>query len=84
MECSRNDGSKTQYYIVILNQLQGLSGRLERAPESQIRGPLTSCAQLPLQLAPSISKCPSPLGLEFPSRERFGGFLEGKEDDLEN
>jgi len=35
-------------------------------------------------LTPSISKCPSPLGLEFPSRERFGGFLKGKEEDLEN
>jgi len=31
------------------------------------------------QLTPSISKCPSPLGLEFPSRERFGDFLESKE-----
>ena len=40
-ECSRNDGSKTQYYIVILDQLQGRSGALERAPESRIRGPLT-------------------------------------------
>jgi len=25
---------------------------------------------------PSISECPSPLGLKFPSRERFCGFLE--------
>jgi len=41
MECSWNDGSKTQYYIVILDRLQGCSGELERAPESQIRGPLT-------------------------------------------
>ena len=41
MECSQNDGSKTQYYIVILDQLQGRSGALEQAPESQIRGPLT-------------------------------------------
>jgi len=40
MECSRNDGSKTQYYIVILDRLQGRSEGLEQAPESQIRGPL--------------------------------------------
>ena len=40
-ECSRNDGSKTQYYIVILDRLQGRSRALERAPESRIRGPLT-------------------------------------------
>ena len=40
-ECSRNDGSKTQYYIVILDQLQGRSGALEQASESWIRGPLT-------------------------------------------
>ena len=42
MECSWNDGSKTQYYVVILDQLQGCSRGLERAPESRIRGPLTS------------------------------------------
>ena len=41
MECSQNDGSETQYYIVILDQLQGCSGALERALESWIRGPLT-------------------------------------------
>jgi len=41
-ECSRNDGSKTQYYIVILDQLQGCSRGLEWAPESRIRGPLAS------------------------------------------
>ena len=29
-------------------------------------------------LTPSVSKCPSPLGLEFPSREDLGGFLERK------
>ena len=40
-ECSRNDGSKTQYYIVILDRLQGRSGGLEWAPESWIRGFLT-------------------------------------------
>ena len=43
-ERSRNDGSKTQYYVVILDQLQGCSGALERAPEAQIRGPLTRTA----------------------------------------
>jgi len=40
-ECSRNDRSKTQYYVVILDRLQGRSRALEQAPESQIRGPLT-------------------------------------------
>jgi len=40
-ECSRNDGSKTQYYIVILDWLQDRSGVLELAPELQIRSPLT-------------------------------------------
>jgi len=40
-ECSQNDGSKTQYYVVILDRLQGRSGALERALESRIRGPLT-------------------------------------------
>jgi len=35
-------------------------------------------------LTPNISKFPSPLGLKFPLRERFDGFLEGKEEDLEN
>jgi len=40
-ECSRNGGSKTQYYVVILDRLQGHSGALERAPELWIRGPLT-------------------------------------------
>jgi len=41
MECSWNDGSKTQYYIVILDQLQDHSGGLEQAPESCVRGSLT-------------------------------------------
>ena len=41
MECSWNDGGKTQYYIVILDQLQGHSGGLVRALESRVRGPLT-------------------------------------------
>jgi len=27
-------------------------------------------------LTPSVSECPSPLGLEFLSRERFCGFVE--------
>ena len=40
-ECSWNDGSKTQYYIVILDRLLGRSGGLERAPEWRVRGPLT-------------------------------------------
>ena len=43
--CSRNDGSKTQYYVVILDRLQGHSGGLEQAPESWIRGPLTAGAK---------------------------------------
>ena len=41
-ECSRNDGSKTQYYLVILDRLRGHSGGLERALESRVRGPLTT------------------------------------------
>jgi len=41
MECSWDDGGKTQYYIVILDQLQGHSGGLVWAPESRVRGPLT-------------------------------------------
>jgi len=41
MECSWNDGGKTQYYYVILDQLQGHSGELVQAPELHIRGPLT-------------------------------------------
>jgi len=40
-ECSWNDGSKTQYYVVILDWLLGRSGGLERAPEWHVRGPLT-------------------------------------------
>ena len=42
MECSWNDGGKTQYYIVILDQLQGYSGGLVWALESRVRGPLTA------------------------------------------
>ena len=40
-ECSWNDGSKTKYYLVIFDQLQGHSRGLIRAPESCVRGPLT-------------------------------------------
>jgi len=40
MECSWNDGSKTQYYYVILDRLPGRSGGLEWAPEWRVRGPL--------------------------------------------
>jgi len=40
-ECSWNDGSKTQYYIVILDRLPGCSRGLERALEWRVRGPLT-------------------------------------------
>ena len=40
IECSRNDRSKTQYYVVILDRLQGRSGALEWAPGLQVRGPL--------------------------------------------
>ena len=39
MECSWNDGGKIQYYIVILDQLQGHSRGLVWAPESHVRGP---------------------------------------------
>jgi len=45
-EHSRNDGSKAQYYVVILDRLQDRSGGLERAPESRIRGPLTTNSHL--------------------------------------
>ena len=45
MEYSQNDGSKTQYYVVILDRLQDRFGVLERALESRIRGPLTSSLQ---------------------------------------
>ena len=41
MECSWNDGSKTQYYYVILDQLQDHSRGLVWALESYVRGPLT-------------------------------------------
>ena len=43
-ECSWNDGSKTQYYVVILDWLPGRSGGLEWAPEWRVRGPLTRSA----------------------------------------
>ena len=39
-ECSWNDRGKTQYYIVILNQLQGHSGGLVQVLELYVRGPL--------------------------------------------
>jgi len=44
-ECSQNDGSKTQYYYIILDRLQDCSGGVERALESRIRGPLTLTSQ---------------------------------------
>ena len=40
-ECSWNNGSKTQYYYVILDRLPGCSRGLERALEWRVRGPLT-------------------------------------------
>jgi len=48
MECSWNDRSKTQYYVVILDRLQGHSGGLEQAPELHVRGLLTTIAHLGL------------------------------------
>jgi len=39
-ECSWNNGSKTQYYYVILDRLLGRSGGLERVLEWRVRGPL--------------------------------------------
>jgi len=62
-ECSWNDGSKIQYYVVILDQLQGRSGGLEQAPESQIRGPLTVGFQLYSQLKKSLHKDMEVLGI---------------------
>jgi len=53
-EHSRNDGSKAQYYVVILDQLQDRSGGLERAPESRIRGPLTTTLASTYVLRPSL------------------------------
>jgi len=50
MECSWNNGSKTQYYIVILDRLQGRSGGLERALELQIRGFLTITRLIPWKI----------------------------------
>jgi len=50
MECSWNNGSKTQYYIVILDRLQGRSGGLERALEPQIRGFLTITRLIPWKI----------------------------------
>jgi len=64
-ECSWNDGSKTQYYVVILDQLQDHSGGVERALESRIRGPLTPCLVDPLGsciLSSQISVCRSSKG----------------------
>jgi len=40
MECFWNDG-ETQYYVVILDRLQGHSRGLEQVPELRVRGPLT-------------------------------------------
>jgi len=64
-ECSWNDRSETQYYIVILDRLQGRSRELEQIPELRVRGSLTHSEWL----APSISECPSPLSLSLPLRE---------------
>jgi len=47
MECSWNDGSKTKYYYVIFDQLQGHSEELIWAPESFVRGPLTYDPRVP-------------------------------------
>ena len=41
MECFWNDGGKTQYYIVILDQLQDHSRGLVQAPESRVKSLLT-------------------------------------------
>ena len=40
-ECSQNDGSKAQYYVIILDRLPGRSGGLEWALEWHVRGSLT-------------------------------------------
>jgi len=53
-ECSWNDGSKTQYYVVILDRLPGRSGGLERAPEWRVRGPLTSSGDAVLSALPNL------------------------------
>jgi len=64
-ECSRNDGSKTQYYYVILDWLQGRSGALEQAPESQIRGPLTGTHEEKSAEEYSISQQDVLVGTEY-------------------
>ena len=62
MECSWNDGDKTQYYYVILDQLQDHSGELVWAPESCVRGPLPSKVAAPRSnssgLEKSVKVCP--------------------------
>jgi len=59
-ECSWNDGSKTQYYVVILDQLQGCSGGLERALEWCVRDPLTETAS-----EIQVSGCNGNCGAEY-------------------
>ena len=56
-ECSRNDGSKTQYYYIILDRLQGRSGALEQAPESWVRGPLTMTSKKFKLLSVAVPRC---------------------------
>ena len=46
MECFWNDGSETQYYVVILDRLQGCSGGLEQVLELCVRDPLTDSLYL--------------------------------------
>jgi len=60
-ECSWNNGSKTQYYVVILDRLQGRSGAPEQALESQIRGPLTMMMVWALPTGSSLSTIPGML-----------------------
>jgi len=53
MECFQNDRSKTQYYVVILDRLQGHSRGLERALELWIRGPFTVSSKCNLDMVPA-------------------------------
>ena len=58
-----DDGSKTQCYVVILDQLQDCSGGLERAPESRIRGPLTLLGLTTLNQALIRTPTPNLMGV---------------------
>ena len=57
-ECSWNDGSETQYYVVILDWLQGRSRGLERVPELCVRGSLTLLERIIYNIYTTVSLRP--------------------------